>query len=70
MIETTMTIGGMHCAHCVSKISKALAAVPGTTVLHVEVGSATVRYDATHGGFEALAEAVRSAGYEVETAVR
>jgi len=69
MAVTTLRIEGMHCGHCVGKVSKALAAVPGVNVKKVEIGSATVEYDAAQSGLDALAAAVRDAGYETGVSV-
>lgn len=59
-----LIIRGMTCQHCVQTVKKALSGVPGVT--HVEVSleeeKAWVEGDAP---LEALAEAVKKAGYEV-----
>ena len=60
----TMRIDGMSCAHCVRAVRNALAEVPGATVERVDVGGATVSYDPQQTSPDALAEAVRDAGYE------
>jgi copper chaperone len=64
MQETTLSIDGMHCGHCVTKVTKALAALPTVTVKDVKVGSATVSHDPERVTYDALAAAVREAGYE------
>jgi copper chaperone len=38
-------IEGMHCGHCVATVDKALRAVPGVTVVSVEVGRVEVELD-------------------------
>ncbi len=64
----TLRIGGMSCAHCVRAVRDALAEVPGVTVQRVDVGGATVTFDPTQQSptavSDAVAEAVRDAGYE------
>ncbi|MGG5809441.1 heavy metal translocating P-type ATPase [Falsiroseomonas sp. CW058] len=57
-------IEGMTCASCAGRVEKALAKVPGVTAAQVNLASelAEVRGGATP---QALAEAVRKAGYEV-----
>ena len=61
-----LEIGGMTCAHCVQTVRKALAAVPGVTDVSVslETGKAVI----TGQDFDknALANAVREAGYEAK----
>ena len=64
MQKFTMAIAGMTCGGCVSAVTRALRAVPGTRVDAVTVGSATVSYDAARTNPLALGQAVRSAGYE------
>lgn len=64
MEKTTITIDGMSCSGCVSKVQNALRAVPGTHVEAVSVGSATVSYDASLASPTTLAQAIRDAGYE------
>ncbi|KAB2956515.1 MAG: copper-translocating P-type ATPase [Rhizobiaceae bacterium] len=64
----TLDIGveGMTCASCVRRVEKAIAAVPG--VAEVSVNLATERAHVTtagHVAHEAIASAVRDAGYEV-----
>ncbi|WP_036206403.1 heavy metal translocating P-type ATPase [Novilysobacter arseniciresistens] len=64
-----LEVEGMSCASCVGRVEKALAAVPG--VESASVNLATGRADVHTAGdvpLARLAEAVRSAGYEVATA--
>jgi copper chaperone len=68
MGQVALKIDGMHCGHCVTKVSKALEAVPGVAVQSVEIGSATVVYDPARAGLEAIADAVHNAGYEAHAA--
>jgi copper chaperone CopZ len=65
MTETTLTITGMSCGHCVMHVQKALAAVPGVQVKKVEIGRATIAYDAAEVTLDALRQAVAGAGYQV-----
>lgn len=68
MQQLKMTIDGMSCGGCVSNVEKALRAVPGIRVDAVNVGSATVSYDATRTAPAAIIQAVTNAGYESHTA--
>jgi copper chaperone CopZ len=69
MAEVTLAIEGMSCNHCVNRVSKALAAVPGVQVKSVSVGRAVVEADnadnADNAGSveQALIDAVDKAGY-------
>jgi len=65
-VETKeLVIAGMTCASCVSRVEKALSAVPGVLDASVNLATekATVRF--TGGDAVALEAAVRKAGYEV-----
>lgn len=66
MQTETMNVTGMTCGGCVSKVTKALNAVPG--VGHVEVslpGKAAVDFDEKLTSPERLHTAVKDAGYGV-----
>jgi copper chaperone len=65
MTETTLTITGMHCGHCVTRVQKALGALPGVQVRKVEIGKATVAFESSPATSDAIRQAVRGAGYEV-----
>ncbi|MBK4733013.1 heavy metal translocating P-type ATPase [Noviherbaspirillum pedocola] len=64
--ELSFKIGGMTCASCVSRVEKALQAVPGVKSASVNMATenATV-YAAPTVSFEAISKAVEKAGYEV-----
>ncbi|MEO7253535.1 MAG: heavy-metal-associated domain-containing protein [Casimicrobium sp.] len=68
MQTETMNVTGMTCGGCVSKVTKALTAVPG--VGHVDVslpGKASVDFDEKLTSRERLQSAVKDAGYGVAT---
>jgi Cu+-exporting ATPase len=60
-----LRIGGMHCASCVARVEEALAAVPGVREASVNLATerARVRLEREVSP-DALAQAVREAGYE------
>ncbi len=62
--EQTLTIGGMHCAGCVSRVQKVLGSVPGVTDAQVNLitNNATV-LSSTNLGFAVLKAAVERAGF-------
>jgi len=63
VMEKTMKIEGMMCAHCSGRVEKALNDLPGVTAkVNLEAGTATVTGDASD---EALTKAVTDAGYTV-----
>ncbi len=63
--ETVLAVEGMHCASCVGRVEKALAAVPGVTEASVNLatGQARVRHGEGVVAPVALAAAVRDAGF-------
>jgi copper chaperone len=71
MQTETMNVTGMTCGGCVSKVTKALTAVPG--VGHVDVslpGKASVNFDEKLTSRERLQSAGKDAGYGVAPAGR
>ena len=58
-----LTIGGMHCAGCVSKVEKALANVPGVAEANVNLVEHTASVSGTADP-TSLITAVAAAGYE------
>jgi copper chaperone len=65
MEQITLAISGMSCGGCVSKVSSAIAAIPGAQVDAVTVGSATVSYDDARTTPAVIAQSIRDAGYEI-----
>ena len=63
MVTQRIEIGGMSCGQCVLHVRRALASVDGVEVEAVEVGKAVVSMPAGGGRREAVAEAIRAAGY-------
>ncbi len=65
--ETSLTVQGMTCASCVSRVEEALAAVGGVLEATVNLATdrATVRYVPGATELQDLAQVVRDAGYEV-----
>jgi Cu2+-exporting ATPase len=61
----TLRIGGMHCAACADAVEDAMRRVPGVVDAHVSAAAeaAEVRWDPEIVGPEAIAHAVRAAGY-------
>lgn len=60
---------GLDCADCAAQLGRSIAALPGVSAADVDFGTAVLRvgYDATLNDPARLAQAVRAAGYDVET---
>ncbi len=69
MRSDKITVRGMTCGHCVSRVEKALQAVPGTIGAYVDLteGIAEVDYDEDAVSIDQLVAAVKENGYEAET---
>ena len=65
MARVTLNIQGMTCNHCVMRVQRALAEVPGVrkAVVTLEPGRASVDYDDSAATADAMAAAVVKAGY-------
>ena len=63
--ESSLRVGGMHCAACASTIELALRCVDGVVDAHVSAAAqcATVQWDAARTRPSALVEAIERAGY-------
>lgn len=61
----TLSIDGMSCDHCVKLVREALEDVEGVTVDDVEVGAATVTYDADALSQATFADALDDAGFSL-----
>ncbi|MBX3173960.1 MAG: heavy-metal-associated domain-containing protein [Gemmatimonadaceae bacterium] len=65
MAKETLEIGGMTCGHCLRTVKNALESIDGVSLEEVRIGKATVDYDETKVRKDAIAEAIRDAGYTV-----
>lgn len=65
MASVILNIQGMTCNHCVMRVQKALAEVPGVqrAVVTLQPGQAKVEYDDSASTADAMASAVVKAGY-------
>jgi Cu+-exporting ATPase len=66
-VRWTIPVEGMHCASCVARVEKALAAVPGVLSSSVNLATKSATVEALPGiaDREALRAAVAGAGYSV-----
>ncbi len=58
-----LTIDGMSCGHCVARVTKTLAALPGVTVDSVTVGSARITYDPDRLTLPQITDAIDRIGF-------
>ena len=63
-MQTTVSISGMTCAHCVRAVFTSLAGVAGIDRADVSIGKAIIEHDGTVTP-EEIRAAVALAGYEV-----
>ncbi|NWG73719.1 MAG: copper ion binding protein, partial [Rubrivivax sp.] len=63
--EVRLPVQGMTCASCVGRVEKALLAVGGVGAASVNLATETATVQAAGVGVQALADAVRRAGYDV-----
>ena len=67
MIEKTLDVEGMSCAHCKAAVEGELRALPGIEKADADVARGTVegRYDESKVVTEDLERAIEEAGYTV-----
>ncbi len=65
-MELELTIGGMHCHHCIHAVRRALSTIDGLEIRNVEIGRVRVRVVGAQPDEERLREALRDEGYDLE----
>ena len=67
---TELTVDGMTCGNCARHVDKAIRSVPGVNDVAVDLSGkkAKVSYDPAVATTEAMAQAVKKAGYTLKTA--
>ena len=70
MAKVVLSIQGMSCNHCVMRVQKALAEVPGvaTAAVTLDPQQARVDYDEHAAAVQAMTDAVAKAGYTASVA--
>jgi len=63
MNSLVLHINGMSCGHCLNAVSSALSRLPAVTIRSVRIGRAEVEYDPAKVSPEAIAAAIKDAGY-------
>jgi copper chaperone len=64
-MQTTATISGMSCVHCVRAVFTALAGVEGIKRADVSIGQAIIEHDGAVTD-DAIRKAIEIAGYTVD----
>lgn len=70
MASTRLTITGMHCDHCVTKVKDALQGVKGVWGADVQLdeGRAEVDFDDSAASADQMIDAVKQVGYGAKVA--
>ena len=70
MSALRLSIAGMHCGNCVTKVEQALKSVPGTfgAAVDLQQGSAEVEFDGGQATPERYVQAVLAIGYPAKVA--
>jgi copper chaperone CopZ len=63
-----LSIDGMHCGACVSRVTTALKGVDGVGVQRVDVGSASIGFDSAKTSIEKIIAAVDRIGFSARVA--
>jgi copper chaperone len=63
MISRELTIDGMSCQHCVTALEKELSKLEKLNLLEIQIGRASVEYEAGQITEEEIRAAVEAAGY-------
>ena len=69
-VKTTLSIKGMRCAGCVSAVEQGLKSVAGVSdaAVNLLTNSATITYDEGKATLQNLISAVKSSGFDAESA--
>ncbi len=68
MIDTTYTVTGMTCGHCVSAVKEEVLAIPGVTGVDLDLGGALTVHSEAPVDFDRVVEAVYEAGDQYSVA--
>ena len=69
-MKLDLAIDGMHCGSCVRRVTLALQKVEGidSKTMQVEIGSASVNYDAGKATEQEIVDAVNAIGFTAHAA--
>jgi copper chaperone CopZ len=65
-MDKELTIGGMHCHHCIHAVRRALSTLENVEVLDVQIGRARVRVKDRELDEARVREALDEEGYSLE----
>ena len=68
MIDTTYTVTGMTCGHCVSAVKEEVLAIPGVSGVDLDLGGALTVHSEAPVDFDRVVEAVYEAGDQYSVA--
>jgi len=63
--QLKLSIEGMHCGGCVTRLSNTLRKLDGVELRHAEVGAAEVVYDDQRISQDQIAAAIKRIGFQV-----
>jgi copper chaperone CopZ len=67
MEKIHLSIDGMSCGHCVSRVRTALAGVKGVRVEDVRVGAADVEFDPQQTSAERITASITDLGFDAQS---
>lgn len=65
MADLRIQINGMTCQHCVMRVKQAIESLPGIHDVTVEIGTASISFDASVIQQKEIEEAIVTAGYTI-----
>lgn len=65
MTDLRIQINGMTCQHCVMRVKQAIESLPGIQDVTVEIGTASISFDASVIQQKEIEEAIVTAGYTI-----
>lgn len=70
--ETTLEVGGLHCASCVGRVERALAATPGVAEASVNLATNSARVRYYEGALTPadIANVIRKEGFDARPSLR
>ena len=68
MIDTTYTVSGMTCGHCVKAVTEEVGAVPGVAAVDLDLDGKLVVHSEAPVDFDRIVEAVYEAGDQYSVA--
>jgi len=69
LVETTVSIGGLHCESCVTSVEKGINELAGiqNVIVTLADSTAVVKYDATKVELAQIKKAVEKRGYTIKS---